>query len=159
MKPKDILPLLVAVLISELAGVIGSVFTFPSVSGWYQTLQKPALNPPGWIFGPVWTGLFLLMGIAVFLVWRRTRTKGRRVALFAFGIQLALNVCWSIIFFGLHQPGWSLVEIVVLWIAILCTTVLFYRQSKPAAILFLPYLLWVTFATYLNFEIWSLNVR
>lgn len=155
--------LIIAIVVSELAGIVGSAFTAPSVSGWYTTLVKPALNPPAWVFGPVWTTLFALMGIAAFLVWssyaKATEDKKKRikVALALFGIQLILNTLWSVIFFGLHSPGGALVEIVFLWLAILATIIVFVKISRTAAWLLVPYVLWVSFAGYLNYAIWALN--
>jgi len=155
--------LIIAIVVSELAGIIGSVFTTPSIAGWYAGIVKPALNPPAWVFGPVWTTLFALMGIAAFIVWSsyakatEDKKKGIMLALILFGIQLVLNTIWSIIFFGLHSPGGALIEIVFLWLAILATIVAFYKISKPAAWLLVPYILWVSFAMYLNYAIWVLN--
>lgn len=159
---KNFLKLLVAVGISELAGVAGSAFTVPAVSGgqgWYAGLAKPALTPPAWVFGPVWTALFLLMGIALFLVWNRyplIRAEKRerqiwRIGVELFILQLALNVFWSVLFFGARDPGAAFTEIVFLWLAILLTALVFYRFSRPAAYLLVPYLLWVGFAAYLNY--------
>ena len=150
--------LTIAVITCELAGVIGSLFTISAIPTWYATLAKPALNPPSWIFGPVWTTLYLLMGIAAFLVWRKgLDRKDVRKALGVFLIQLALNAIWSIIFFGLHSPFAALIDIVLMWLAIVWTMTLFYRISKPATWLLVPYILWVSFATYLNYSIWILN--
>jgi tryptophan-rich sensory protein len=143
----------IAVLVSEMAGVIGSVFTMPSITRWYAGLIRPELSPPNWVFGPVWTTLFFLMGLAAGIVWIK---KGYR-ALIVFAVQLVLNIIWSIIFFGLHSPGGAFIEIIFLWLAILATIIVFARVSKPAAWLLAPYLIWVTFASYLNFMIWSLN--
>ncbi len=125
---------------------------------WYAELVKPALTPPSWVFGPAWTTLYALMGIAAFLVWKQGWEKKRvKVALGVFGVQLFLNVIWSIIFFGFKSPGWALVDIVLLWLAIVLTLAAFYKVSKPAAYLLLPYILWVSFALYLNYSIWILN--
>jgi tryptophan-rich sensory protein len=157
MKFSPLLQLVVAVLICELAGIIGSVFTVSEISGWYGTLVKPALNPPSSIFGPVWTTLYLLMGVAVFLVWRMREKKKVNVALFLFGFQLVLNTFWSIIFFGWHNPLLALVDITFLWISIVATIISFYKISRPSAFLLVPYLLWVSFATYLNYALWVLN--
>lgn len=149
--------LIIAIAVSEMAGVIGSLFTMPAIqSGWYANIIKPTLNPPAWVFGPVWTTLFVLMGIAAFLVWKKNDKK-IKIALGIFIGQLVLNTLWSFVFFGLHNPGGALVEIVFLWFAILATIIAFFRISKPAAWLLLPYILWVSFAAYLNFAIWSLN--
>ncbi len=163
MKINNTFKLIIAIVVSELAGIIGSVFTTPSIAGWYAGIVKPVLNPPAWVFGPVWTTLFALMGIAAFLVWSsyaeasEDKKKGIKVALILFSTQLVLNTLWSIIFFGLHSPGGALVEIMFLWLAILATIVVFYKISRPAAWLLVPYILWVSFAGYLNFAIWSLN--
>ena len=158
MKLNNFLKLVIAIAVSEAAGVIGSVFTISAIPNWYAGLVKPALNPPNWVFGPVWTTLYALMGIAAFLVWRNgCERKDVRVALGVFGIQLFLNAIWSIIFFGLQSPGGALVEIVFLWLAIVWTIVVFYKISRPAAWLLVPYILWVSFASYLNYSIWVLN--
>jgi tryptophan-rich sensory protein len=150
--------LIIAVAVSELAGIIGAVFTTPSVSGWYAGLNRPDLAPPGWVFGPVWTTLFALMGTAAFLVWRKGfGHKGVKVALGIFAGQLVLNTLWSIIFFGLRSPGGACIVIFFLWLAILATIISFARYSKPAAWLLVPYILWVSFAAYLNYAFWSLN--
>jgi len=155
---QNVVKLIVAIVVAELAGIIGSVFTTSSIAGWYTSIIKPALNPPAWIFGPVWTTLFVLMGIAAFLVWKKgLARKDVKIALSIFLGQLILNTLWSIIFFGLHSPGGALVEIVFLWFAILATIIAFAKISKPAAWLFLPYILWVSFAMYLNYAIWALN--
>ena len=150
--------LIIAIVVCQLAGVIGSIFTVSAIPTWYATLAKPALNPPSWVFGPVWTALYALMGIAAFLVWNQGwGRKDVRRALTVFGIQLVLNALWSIIFFGLHSPGWAFADIIALWLAIVWTMVLFYRISKPAMWLLVPYILWVSFATYLNYSIYVLN--
>jgi|SRR3989344_8782556 len=155
---KDTLKLISAIIICELAGIIGSIFTFSAIPTWYATLTKPALNPPSWIFGPVWTTLYALMGIAAFLVWKKGwNRKDVRKALSVFSLQLILNASWSIVFFGLHSPGWALVNIILMWLAIVWTMILFYKISKPAMWLLVPYILWVSFASYLNYAIWVLN--
>lgn len=151
--------LVIAIVVSELAGIIGSVFTTPSIAGWYADIVKPTLNPPAWVFGPVWTTLFALMGIATFLVWKKgLDRKDVKIALSIFAAQLILNTLWSIIFFGLHSPGGALIEIVFLWLFILATIIAFAKISRPAAWLLLPYIIWVSFAMYLNFAIWTLNI-
>lgn len=149
--------LVIALIISELAGFIGSLFTFPSISTWYAALTKPQLAPPNWIFGPVWTTLFALMGIAAFLVWRRGLNRKGVIALTIFIIQLILNILWSIIFFSWHNPGLAFIEILIFWLAIIITIFVFARISKTAAWLLAPYILWVTFAAYLNYALWILN--
>lgn len=158
MKINDGFKLIIAIVISELAGIIGSVFTTPSVTGWYAGIVKPTFNPPAWVFGPVWTTLFAFMGIAGFLVWRKGLAyKNVKVALGIFICQLVLNTLWSIIFFGLHSPGGALIEVMFLWLAILATIIAFAKISRPAAWLLVPYILWVSFAMYLNYAIWTLN--
>jgi translocator protein len=136
---------------------IGGAVTRSSVGGWYQTLAKPAFNPPDWVFTPVWLALFVLMGIAAWRVWRRHGFSGAAAPLGVFAIQLGLNLGWSILFFGLRAPGWALVEIVVLWTTVLATAILFYRADRTAGWLLVPYLLWVGFAVVLNAAIWRLN--
>ncbi len=146
------------IVLSQLAGIIGSVFTVPAIDSWYAELVRPSFAPPNWLFGPVWTILYILMGIAAFVVWRvgTDRALVRR-ALVAFGAQLILNTFWSIIFFGWQSPGWALVEIIFLWLAIGLTILSFARVSRLAAWLLAPYLAWVTFAGYLNYAIYALN--
>jgi tryptophan-rich sensory protein len=158
MQNKNWIKLGVAIIVSELAGIIGSVFTSPNIAGWYNTLQKPELAPPNWVFGPLWTTLFALMGIAAFLIWRKGLDKrGVKIALGIFIGQLVLNTLWSIIFFGQQSPGGAFIEIIILWLAIVATIIAFARISKLAAWLLVPYIAWVTFATYLNHSIWMLN--
>lgn len=152
------LKLLIAILLSQAAGIIGSVFTMSAIPTWYAALARPELSPPNWVFGPVWTTLYVLMGIAAFLVWRRgLERRDVKIALAIFIGQLALNTLWSIIFFGLKNPGAAFIEIIFLWLAILATIIAFAKISKPAAWLLAPYILWVSFAAYLNFAIWRLN--
>lgn len=152
------LKFIIAIAVPQLAGVIGSVFTMPSVDGWYAGLMMPAGNPPPWVFGPVWTILFALMGIAAFFVWKKGIDRADvRVALGIFLGQLVLNILWSVIFFGLRSPGVALVEIVLLWFAILATIIAFAKISKLTVLLLLPYIFWVSFASYLNYMIWILN--
>ncbi len=150
--------LLFCILLCELSGIIGSVFTVTALSTWYVDLLKPALNPPGWVFGPVWTLLYALMGIAAFLVWKRGwQRKEVKTALGIFGAQLIANMTWSILFFGARNPFYALINILLLWVLIGVTIIFFYRLSKPAAFLLVPYLCWVSFATYLNYMIYVLN--
>jgi len=124
---------------------------------WYVTLRKPTWNPPGWIFGPVWTALYTMMAIAAWLVWKRGGFKVQRVALSFFLLQLLLNALWSPLFFGLHNPGFAFVDIVLLWLALLATLIQFLRVSVLAGSLLVPYLAWVTFASLLNWTLWRLN--
>ncbi len=146
------------ILLTNAAGFIGSFFTTPQIPNWYADLNKPVFNPPNWVFAPVWTTLFILMGISLFLVIRQGIKKPLiRSAVVVFGFQLMLNILWSVLFFGLQNPLAAVCEIVVLIIAIIWTMLLFYRLSKPAAYLLIPYLAWVSFASVLNFTIWWLN--
>ncbi|NYZ76698.1 tryptophan-rich sensory protein [Candidatus Micrarchaeota archaeon] len=155
---KNAAKLVAAVLLCQLAGILGAVFTTPSIPTWYATLIKPAFTPPSWIFGPAWITLYALMGIALYLVWRKGEEGADiKKALSIFGIQLVLNTLWSILFFGLHSPLYGLACIIALWAAIAVSIFLFYKISRAAAILLIPYLLWVSFATILNFHIWQLN--
>lgn len=148
----------IAILACEAAGIVGSLFTASAIPTWYTALTRPELSPPNWVFGPVWTTLFALMGVSVWLIWRRgTKNPDVRVALGMFAFQLMVNVLWSLAFFGLHSPGAALAVIFLLWLAIAMTIVLFAKFSKPAAWLLLPYLGWVSFATYLNYAFWILN--
>jgi benzodiazapine receptor len=157
-KKRDALKLVVSILVCQLAGVIGGIFTASSVDTWYTTLTKPAFNPPNWLFSPVWITLYVLMGVALFLVWRQgLQTEGVRNALWIFGLQLGLNTLWSILFFGLKMPLLAFIEIVVLWSLILITLLKFKKISKLAGLLLVPYLLWVSFAAVLNFFLWYLN--
>lgn len=158
MKIHNTFKLIIAIIVSELAGIIGSVFTTPSITNWYAGIVKPPLNPPAWVFGPVWTTLFALMGIAAFLIWKKGLDhRDAKIALGIFLGQLMLNTLWSIIFFGLHSLSGALIEIIFLWFAILVTIIMFAKISKPAAWLLIPYILWVSFALYLNYMIWALN--
>jgi len=149
--------IIIAIIVSQLAGIIGSIFTTPAIDGWYATLARPEFAPPNWVFGPVWTTLFVLMGIAAGLVWAKgLDRKDVRIALGVFAGQLVLNTLWSIIFFGLQSPGGAFIEVIFLWLSILASIILFARISKAAAWLMLPYILWVSFAAYLNYSIWML---
>ena len=139
------------------AGGLGAIATTPEIPTWYQDLVKPSWNPPAYLFGPVWTALFVMMAIAGWLVWKPRGFTQAAVPLTLFGSQLVLNVAWSWIFFGAHQPGWAFLEIIVLWLAILATTAAFFRSDKTAGWLMIPYLAWVSFASVLNFTIWRLN--
>lgn len=146
------------VAVSELAGIIGAFFTTPAIQGWYAFLNKPALNPPSWIFGPVWTVLYLFIGIATFLAWRGAGNQiQKRKVLAVFAVQWVLNLAWSIIFFRFHLLTAASVEIVVLWLVIAGMILYFARFSRWAVALLVPYLAWVGFATYLTFSIRALN--
>ena len=158
MRAKDILSLLISIVICQLAGVVGGLVTASSVDTWYAALIKPSFNPPNWIFSPVWITLYGLMGIALFLIYKNSLdAKGVKAALVLFFAQLMGNVLWSVLFFGLKLPFVAFLEIVVLWILILLTLIKFFKISRPAGVLLLPYLLWVSFASVLNFFLWALN--
>ncbi|MBN2110609.1 MAG: tryptophan-rich sensory protein [Methanosarcinaceae archaeon] len=134
------------------------MFTASSIQTWYVALEKPVFVPPGWAFSVVWPILYLLMGVALYIIWTKDREEpGARTAMSVFGLQLFLNFLWSVLFFGLRSPVMGLIGIIFLWIAILATIVLFYRISKPSSLLLLPYIIWVTFAAYLNYFIYVLN--
>jgi benzodiazapine receptor len=155
---KDLSKLIISIVACLAAGAIGSIFTRAAIPKWYVTLQKPPFSPPNWVFASVWTILYILMGIAVFLVWRKGfKERGNKVALIAFLVQLVLNGLWSFAFFGLESPLLGLIVILMLWLAILATVILFFKISRLASVLLWPYLLWVTFAMILNTSIWMLN--
>lgn len=159
MSGKDILRLTATCAISLSAGAVGSLTVGSGgFQSWYASIPKPFFTPPSWVFGPVWTILYLLMGVAAFLVWRRgLGSRPVQVALGCFLGQLVLNALWSPVFFGWHRIGLALAVIVLLWAAILATVSLFFRVSRSAALLLVPYLLWVSFAVILNAAIWRLN--
>ena len=158
MSIRDILKLVVSIVACLAAGAIGSLFTRSAIPTWYATLEKPPFSPPNWLFAPVWTLLYILMGIAAFLVWRKgLENRGVRIALIVFLIQLVLNALWSVVFSGLESPLCGLIVISVLWVAILVTVIKFFKISRVASVLMWPYLLWVTFAAVLNASIWLLN--
>lgn len=143
--------LIFCILITEGAGIIGSIATSSSVKTWFLTINKPSFQPPSWLFAPVWTLLFLLMGISLYLVWNKKND------IRWFWIQLFLNIVWSYLFFGLKNPTLAVFEIILLWFAILITTIKFWSLNKKASFLLLPYLAWVSFASFLNFSIARLN--
>ncbi len=143
-------------LVFVVAGV-GGWFTSMGMPEWYMSLRKPSWQPPSWLFGPVWTALYIAMAMAAWLVWKEAGFDGATAALTLWGVQLLLNLAWSGVFFALRSPGWALLEIGVLWLVILVTTVLFFRHSSWAGALMVPYLAWVTFAAALNTAIVRLN--
>jgi benzodiazapine receptor len=173
--------LAVSIILCQLAGAIGSFFTMPVIASWYVFLNKPSFTPPGYVIGAIWVVLFFLMGIALYLVWAKNweikiaaQYRGRKVwnrfsqklltgswrnanVILIFAAQLILNILWSVIFFGFKSPGAAFFELIMLWVAIVYAIVNFYRVSKPAGYLLIPYLLWVTFAGYLNYLIWQMN--
>jgi len=178
---KNISKLIASIVICQMAGIVGAFFTMPGVSEWYSTLNKPSFNPPSFVFAPAWTILFLLMGVALYLVWSKkwqpelpaqgraskawnrfsqkllTGTWREENIVLIFAVQLGLNILWSVLFFYYRLPGLAFFELIMLWFAILYTIVNFYRVSKLAGYLLIPYILWVTFAGYLNYTIWMMN--
>ena len=159
--PRDrpVIALAIAILTVEIVGVSGSVFTVQSLGTWYGTLQRPMIAPPNWVFGPVWTTLFALIGVALWLVWRQIESSPREVwiALGVFMVHFVFNLGWSAVFFGLQELGWGLAVIGLLWLLIVTTMWAFDRVDRRAALLLVPYLLWVSFAAYLNYRFWVLN--
>lgn len=154
----NIAKLLIAVAIPIAVGATSGFFTVTGVESWYQTINKPSWNPPNWVFGPVWTTLYIMMGIALYLVWKSDSSDVlKKTAIILFAVQLTLNFFWSFIFFNQQQTGWALVEIIAMWFFILLTIFAFAQVSKPAAWLLVPYISWVSFATILNYTIWKLN--
>ena len=157
-KPGDIFKLIISIVVCELAGVIGSIFTISAIPTWYAALQKPSFTPPNWLFAPAWGTLYLLMGIAAFVIWRKGLDDKRvKAALIVFLIQLILNALWSIVFFRLESPLFGVIVIVILWIVILFTILKFFRISTLAGGLLLPCIGWVTFAAALNVSVFILN--
>jgi translocator protein len=155
---KNWVRLLIAILLPLIVGAVAGMFTASEITGWFQTIEKPTWQPPNWLFGPVWTVLYLMMGIAFYLVWKKQAPKGiKRMAITLWIIQLVFNFLWSFIFFKKHQLDWALGEILVLWFFILLTILFFARISKLAAWLMVPYISWVTFASLLTFAIYELN--
>ena len=147
-----------SILLPLMVGGVSGFFTAGSIEGWYITLNKPWFNPPNWIFGPVWTLLYLMMGIAFFLIWKSDApADAKRIAIRVYFVQLALNFAWSLIFFYMEQPGWALVDILLMWVAIFWTILAFGKISSASAWLLVPYICWVSFAMALNFAIWKLN--
>ncbi|MFH1639589.1 MAG: TspO/MBR family protein [Chloroflexota bacterium] len=155
---QGIIRFVIGIIVCEGAGIIGSIFTTSAIPTWYATLKKPVFSPPNWLFAPVWGILYLLMGVSAAIIWQRGLSEPPvRKALIIFIIQLALNILWSAAFFGLRSPLAGMIVIVALWVAILFTILSFFRISSFAAFLLVPYILWVSFATILNFTIWQLN--
>lgn len=159
MKKINWLNLCLAIVICEAAGLVGSWPTFSAVRTWYPTLVKPWFTPPAWIFGPVWTVLYLLMGISLYLIWQKgINEKGIKAAVELFFLQLIANAAWSLIFFGLHSLAGAFAEIIILWLLLTETIFTFYKFNKLAAKLLLPYLAWVSFAAWLTYSTWMLNI-
>ena len=146
------------IIFCECAGMVSGLLSRSGWGTWYAALRKPVFMPPGWLFGPVWVALYALMSIAAWQAY--VHAPSRRfvaVGLALFAVQLALNVAWSPLFFGLHKPGWALVDCVAMWLAIIATMVCFWQASRGACLLMVPYLLWVSFAAVLNAAVWRLN--
>jgi len=154
----DIIKLVVSILACFAAAGIGSLFTFKAIPSWYAGLKKPPYTPPNWAFGPVWTALYILMGISVFLVWQKgLATNGALPAFTLFWIQLTFNAVWSIIFFGMKSKGGGVITIIVLWLLIMATMIASFGVSGWAGALLIPYIVWVSIASYLNIGVWLLN--
>ena len=154
-----VMKLILSIILCQIVGAVGSIFTSSSISTWYPSLVKPAFTPPSWIFAPVWTILYLLMGLSLFLILVRGGGKGRlKPALSVFALQLFLNGLWSYLFFGLRNPLYGFIGIILLWVMILFTIVEACKVSGVAAVLLIPYIAWVTIAAALNFYLWRLNM-
>ena len=156
--------LVTSLILPQLAGIIGSLFTVSAIPLWYATLHKPSFSPPNWIFGPTWILLYILMGISVFLVWRMLETTidqdkkhYTKISLCFFWIHLGFNALWSIIFFGLQNPALAFINIIIIWVMIVILILRFWKINKWSSYLLIPYLLWVSFASALNLAIWFLN--
>lgn len=150
--------LIIAIAVPLLVGFSAGQFTAAEIPTWYASIKKPSWNPPSWVFAPVWTTLYVMMGIAWFLIWKAPATEMKKWGMILFVLQLVLNFFWTFIFFAKHQPGAAFIEIVVLWLAILCTIIAFSKINKTAAWLLVPYISWVSFAAILNYTIWQLNL-
>jgi benzodiazapine receptor len=158
MDKKEFFRLILSIIICQLAGIIGSIFTASSVTSWYPTLVKPSFTPSGFYIGLIWIVLFFLMGISLFLIWRETPSSiEARIALNFFAAQLIVNVLWSMAFFGMRSPIRGVFVIAFLWILILINIIKFWPVNRTAAILLIPYIVWVSIAAYLNYSIWRLN--
>ena len=158
MDMSSVIKLVISILASFAAGGIGSLFTFKVIPTWYAGLKKPPYTPPNWVFGPIWTTLYILMGISVFLVWQKgLATDGAMLAFILFWIQLAFNALWSVIFFGMKSKEGGVIIIIVLWLLILATIIASFRVSGWAGALLIPYIVWVSIASYLNIGVWLLN--
>lgn len=152
-----VVKLIVAIALPLTIGALVGAFTAEAIPTWYTTLTPPSFNPPNWVFGPMWTLLYVLMGSSLFLVWNTKPGKARDIAMVIFGLQLALNFAWSFLFFHFKELGWALTEIMAMWLAIIAMMMAFYRVRPLAAYLNIPYLLWVSFAAALNAAYYRLN--
>ena len=153
----DLLGLIVFIIMCLAVSSVGGAITATSVDTWYQALEKPPFNPPDWVFAPVWTALYILMGVAAWRIWRLRSSKAHHIALSVFGLQLCLNLAWSFLFFGLQHINLALVEIVILLIVIIINMIMFWRLERLAGLLFVPYVAWVSYATILNASLSLLN--
>ncbi|MFH1750243.1 MAG: TspO/MBR family protein [Candidatus Micrarchaeota archaeon] len=149
--------LVVSIAVCQLAGILGSFFTIQNIPNWYATLNKPLFSPPNWLFGPVWTLLYLGMGVSLYFIWIKKKSTVRDLAIKIFAIQLFLNFLWSFLFFGMRNPAIGLIGIIALWLSIAATFIKFKPIDQRAAFLLVPYIFWVSFAAALNFYIWQLN--
>ncbi len=150
--------LLISIAIPLLVGSIAGFFTVSGVNGWYAMANKPSFNPPNWLFAPVWTALYIMMGIALYLIWKTEADRGvKQTAIILFAVQLTLNFLWSFIFFYAKQPGWAFADIIALWLMIFFTIIWFGKISTTASWLLVPCIFWVSFASLLNYYIWRLN--
>jgi len=155
---QKVLKFIISIIICQSAGIFGSLFTFDSISDWYVTLEKPVFAPPNWIFGPVWITLYFLMGLSLYIVWKdELKSKTRNAFFVVFGIQLILNALWSFLFFGLRSPFLGLLDIILLDIMVIVTIIYAKSISKLAMILLIPYLIWIVFASFLNYVIFLVN--
>ena len=157
MNTNSVTKLIISLLLPLAIGAISGIFTARAIPTWYASLNQPSFNPPNWLFGPVWTTLYILMGISLFMIWTLAPGKERNLALTVFAIQLVLNFGWSFFFFYFKAIGFALIEIVALWSSIVFTLILFYKIKPMATYLNIPYLLWVSFATILNAAYLKLN--
>ena len=147
-----------SLIITQLAGIVGSFFTTSAIPTWYATLEKPFFNPPNWLFGPVWVLLYGMMGVSIYLIWQQlAKNQNAGKAMLLFWIHLFFNATWSIIFFGMQNLSLAFLNIAIIWVFILVLIKQFYSINKIASYLLIPYLLWVTFASLLNYSIWQLN--
>ena len=154
---KKIFKLAISIFIPLIVGFLGSFFTSSSVNSWFLTLNKPSFNPPNWVFAPAWTILYILIGLSFYLVWEKNFGKEKQKVIAVYALQLFLNFLWSLSFFGLRNPLLGLINIIVLWLVIIANLIVFFKVSKKASYLLIPYLLWVSFASVLNISIFILN--
>jgi tryptophan-rich sensory protein len=157
LKISHIIKLIISILLPLSVGAIAGMFTSQAVPIWYASLNRPSFSPPNWVFGPVWTSLYILLGISFFLIWKENPSRERNLAIKVFSIQMILNLAWSFLFFYFNLIGVALIEIILLWISIAAMIYLFYKIKPLAAYLNIPYLLWVSFATILNAGYYFLN--